>query len=72
MQNVPKVPNLRPQPSAPEKGKNVVWMSCRARAHCEGKYAKLTLTKTNSTMAGGGTWRRYQCESCGGVWTLTH
>ena len=70
-QNVPKVPNLKPQSSAPNQEKNVVWMSCRAAAHCEGNYAKLTLVKTNSATAGGGTWRRYQCQSCGGVWQLT-
>jgi len=72
MSNGPQVPNLVPQPSAPGKDQNVVWMACRAREGCEGKYARMTLIKTNPLVAGGGTWRRYQCETCGGVWSFTH
>lgn len=68
----PQIPNLGPQSSAPNQEKNVVWMACRAREGCEGKYAKLTLTKTHSLLSGGGTWRRYQCQTCGGVWQITH
>ena len=71
MSNEPKVPNLKPQPSAPGKKKNVIWMACRGSPGCEGKYAEVTLTRRNSFMDGGGTWNRYQCQTCKKAWSIT-
>ena len=64
-----KKPRKRPRkkPKDPMAGK-VVWISCRARAGCEGKQAKITM---RFKLPQGGTSIRYRCLTCNGVFVVT-
>lgn len=51
--------------------KKEVWMSCRATPGCEGKKAFISLMQKRAFLQGGGTFYRYRCLTCNGVWHVT-
>jgi len=51
--------------------KKIVWMTCRAAEHCEGKQAYATLIFRKTIMQGGGTTTRYRCTTCNGSFSIT-
>jgi hypothetical protein len=61
--------NKKPPKPAPQKEQKVeiVWMSCRARAGCEGKQQQVVW---KHRQPGGGFNFRYRCTTCNGVWHL--
>jgi len=56
-------PKPQPRPQRPPE-KKTVWVSCRAKAGCEGKQAIIVFS--NKT-PGGGHVTRYRCTKCGGA-----
>jgi hypothetical protein len=48
-----------------------VWMKCRAAEHCDGNQAICTLIFKKNLLQGGGTTRRYRCQTCKGTFTVT-
>lgn len=57
--------------SFPTKGDEVT-MNCRARPDsCPGRRAIITVVQRRSLLQGGGTWIRYRCLTCNGVWSFT-
>ena len=64
--NKPKKTPPKPAPKHKDAGK-VVWISCRAKAGCEGNQAELVFR--NKT-GGEGTTARYKCMSCGGAFHI--
>lgn len=50
--------------------KEIVWMKCRVSENCPGNQAYLTMLTKNPLVNGGGTFYRYRCTTCNGVWTI--
>ena len=46
-------------------------MKCRAAEHCDGNQAICTLIFKKNLLQGGGTTRRYRCQTCKGTFTVT-
>jgi hypothetical protein len=46
----------------------VVWISCRGRASCQGKKAKILLKKDQGMQ---GRWIQYQCLTCKTPFSVT-
>ena len=69
--NRPVVPKPSGRPIDPKlsphfkEGDNPVWIACRATPDCEGKYAAQRISGERNLEAGGGSWLRYQCLTCG-------
>lgn len=75
-QKAPEAPRqeapVSPQDSPHLKEGDVpLWMSCRATAGCEGNYAVKVFGDSRSLQAGGGSWVRYRCLACGGVFHIS-
>ena len=54
-----------------KEGDNPVWIACRATPDCEGKYAAQRISGERNLEAGGGSWLRYQCLTCGRPFHIT-
>lgn len=63
--NKPKRLPPRPQKKVEPK---TVWITCRAKAGCEGKQALVIFEKK---LPEGGTVRRYRCITCNGAFHIT-
>jgi hypothetical protein len=70
--NHPVTPKDSGRPSDPKlsphfnEGEEPVWFACRATTDCEGKYAVKVQAGELDLQAGGGTFTRYKCLTCGG------
>jgi len=60
------MPKKMPPRKPPEQ--KTVWITCRAKAGCEGKQATLVF---ENKLPEGGTARRYRCQTCNGVFYIT-
>lgn len=70
MSNPPRPPQQPPVPKPPDpKVGTTAWISCRAKAGCQGKQAVYQMA---FTLASGGRSIRYRCSTCGGVFHLTY
>jgi len=63
-------PRPKRVPPKPQKkaGTKTVWITCRAKAGCDGKQAILVFEKK---LPQGGTARRYRCTTCNGSFHIT-
>ena len=84
---LPPRPGVRPPADAPsgrevpisppsesphlKEGDEPVWMTCRANEACGGKYAVQVMGGERGLQAGGGSWLRYRCLTCGGAFHIS-
>ena len=61
-------PKRKPPPPRKPLKQKTVWITCRAKAGCEGKQATLVF---ENKLPEGGTARRYRCLTCGGAFHIT-